>query len=74
MLSIDFKEGIIKAAPIAGAAGADVATRFAGLSMSDWFYIAVITYTIAQTAVMIFKTIKDEKRKDKQEVCTHEHT
>lgn len=66
MLSIDFKEGVIKAAPIAGAATADVATRFQGLTMSDWFYIAVIIYTIAQTVVMIFKTVRDEQRKDKE--------
>ena len=66
MLSLDFNNEIVKAAPIAGAATADVATRFQGLTMSDWFYIAVIIYTIAQTVVMIFKTVKDEQRKDKE--------
>lgn len=67
MLSIDFKEGVIKAAPIAGAAGADVAAKVAGLTLSEWFYITVIVYTIAQTLVMIFKTVREEQRKDKEE-------
>jgi len=64
-LSIDFQSGVVKYVPVAAGAGADVASRFAGLSLSDWFYVAVITYTIAQTVVLIFKTVMDEKRKNK---------
>lgn len=66
MFSIDFKEGVIRAAPIAGAAGADVAAKFGGLSLSDWFYISVTVYTVAQTFVMVFRTVRDEQRKDKE--------
>lgn len=64
-LSVDFQNGVVKYVPVAAGAGADVASRFAGLSLSDWFYVAVITYTIAQTIVLIFKTVMDEKRKSK---------
>lgn len=66
-LSIDFQNGVVKYVPVAGAATADVASRVSGLTLSDWFYVAVITYTIAQTVVLVFKTVMDEKRRNKED-------
>ncbi|MDD1013843.1 phage holin family protein [Pseudomonas rubra] len=65
-VEMDFQNGVIKYAPVAVGAGADVASRFAGLSLSDWFYVALITYTVAQTVVLVFRTIMEERRKNKE--------
>jgi len=65
-IEMDFQNGVVKYVPVAAGAGADVASRFAGLSLSDWFYVTLITYTIAQTVVMVFKTVMEEKRKSKE--------
>lgn len=64
-LEVDFTNGVVRATPIAVGAGADVASHFAGLTLSEWFYATVIVYTIAQTVVMVYKTVMDEKRKNK---------
>lgn len=61
MLQIDFKDGIIKAAPIVGAAAADGVTRIYGLTLSDWFYVAVTIYTMAQTVAVIIKALRGDK-------------
>ena len=59
MLSLDFNNEVIKAAPIAGVAGADgVARLFWGLSLNEWFYVAAIAYTVVQIGVLVYKTIK----------------
>ena len=55
-LSVDFNNGIIKSVPIVGGAGVDVMSKFYGLTLSEWFYAAVIVYTIAQTGCLIFNT------------------
>jgi len=65
-LEIDFTNGVVRAAPIAAGAGAEVASQVAGMTLSDWFYAAVILYTVVQTAVLIFKTVMDETRKNKE--------
>lgn len=65
-LELDFNNGVVKYVPVVAGAGADVASRFAGLSLSDWFYVAVITYTIAQTVTLVFKTVMEERRKNKE--------
>jgi hypothetical protein len=65
-LEIDFTNGVVRAAPIAAGAGAEVASQVAGMTLSDWFYAAIIFYTIVQTVVLIFKTVMDEKRKNKE--------
>lgn len=65
-LEIDFTNGVVRAAPIAVGAGAEVASQVAGMTLSDWFYAAVIIYTIVQTVVLVFKTVMDEKRKNKE--------
>lgn len=57
MLSIDFNNEVIKAAPIAGAVGADATLRtFWGLSMNEWFYAAAIAYTVAQILAKAVET------------------
>ncbi|MFL1495521.1 phage holin family protein, partial [Pseudomonas antarctica] len=55
-LEIDFTQGVVRATPVVAAAGADVASRFAGLTMSDWFYAAAIIYSLTQCAVLVYKT------------------
>ncbi|WP_145430292.1 phage holin family protein, partial [Staphylococcus hominis] len=54
MLSLDFNNEVIKAAPIAGVAGADgVARLFWGLSLNEWFYVAAIAYTVVQIGAKV---------------------
>lgn len=65
MLSIDFNNEVIKAAPIAAGVGADVAARFMGLTLNEWFYVAAIAYTLCQTGLTVYKTIKEQRRADK---------
>lgn len=65
MLSIDFNNEIIKAAPIAGTAAADGASRLIwGLSLNEWFYVAAIIYTFAQTFALLWRTMKGRDRKE----------
>ncbi|HGB1428956.1 TPA: type II holin [Yersinia enterocolitica] len=41
MLSLDFNNEIVKAAPIAGAVGIDgVARVFYDMTLNEWFYVA----------------------------------
>lgn len=63
MLSIDFNNEVIKAAPIAGVAGADgVARLFWGLSLNEWFYVAAIAYTVVQIGAKVVDKIIDWKK------------
>lgn len=63
MLSIDFNNEVVKAAPIAGAAAADATLRlFWGLTMNEWFYVAAIAYTVAQIGAKIVDTIIKYKK------------
>lgn len=63
MLSLDFNNEVIKAAPIAGVAGADgVARLFWGLSLNEWFYVAAIAYTVVQIGAKVVDKIIDWKR------------
>lgn len=63
MLSFDFNNEILKAAPIAGAAGVDVGARyFWGLSLNEWFYIAAIAYTVVQIGAKVIDKIIDYKK------------
>lgn len=67
MLSIDFNNEVIKAAPIAGTAAADATTRLLwGLSLNEWFYVAAIIYTFAQTFALVWRTIKGSTKKAKE--------
>lgn len=62
MISLDFNNEVIKAAPIAGVAGADgVARLFWGLSLNEWFYVAAIAYTVVQIGAKVVKTVIEWK-------------
>lgn len=62
MINIDFQKEVITASPIVGTAAADVASRyFFGLSLHEWFYVAAICYTVAQTFVVVYKAVKKPK-------------
>lgn len=63
MLNIDFNNEVLKVAPIAGAAAADATARlFWGLSLNEWFYVAAITYTVAQIGAKVVDTIVKYKQ------------
>ncbi|QOV07393.1 holin class II [Klebsiella phage Adeo] len=63
MLTLDFNNEVIKAAPIAGVAGADgVARLFWGLSLNEWFYVAAIAYTVVQIGAKVVDKIIDWKK------------
>ena len=67
MLSFDFNNDVIKAAPIAGVAGADgVARLFWGLSLNEWFYVAAIAYTVVQIGAKVVDKIIDWKKANKE--------
>ena len=67
MLSFDFNNELVKAAPIAGVAGADgVARLFWGLSLNEWFYVAAIAYTVVQIGAKVVDKIIDWKRANKE--------
>lgn len=58
VISFDFNNEVVKAAPIAGVAGADgVARLFWGLSLNEWFYVAAIAYTVVQIGAKVVDTI-----------------
>ena len=67
MLQLDFNNELIKAAPIAGVAGADgVARLFWGLSLNEWFYVAAIAYTVVQIGAKVVDKMIDWKRANKE--------
>ena len=67
MLSLDFNNEIVKAAPIAGVAGADgVARLFWGLSLNEWFYVVAIAYTVVQIGAKVVDKIIDWKKANKE--------
>ena len=58
MLSLDFNNEIVKAAPIAGAVGVDgVAHMFFGMTLNEWFYTAAILYTVVQIGAKVVDVI-----------------
>lgn len=67
MIQLDFNNEVIKAAPIAGVAGADgVARLFWGLSLNEWFYVAAIAYTVVQIGAKVVDKIIDWKKANKE--------
>jgi hypothetical protein len=67
MLSLDFNNEVLKAAPIAGVAGADgVARLFWGLSLNEWFYVAAIAYTVVQIGAKVVDKMIDWKKANKE--------
>lgn len=66
MISFDFNNEVLKAAPIAGVVGADgVARLFWGLSLNEWFYVAAIAYTVAQIGAKVVDVIIKWKKETK---------
>lgn len=66
MISFDFNNEVLKAAPIAGVAGSDVVARlFWGLSLNEWFYVAAIAYTVAQIGAKVVDVIIKWKKETK---------
>lgn len=63
---MDFNEGAVRAAPIVGAVGADTWAGLKGLPLHELFYIVTIVYTVVQLALVVYKTVKEERRKDKE--------
>ena len=57
-LELQFGDTVIRTVPVVGVAGIDAVTRFMGLTLSDWFYVAAIIYTFIQGWAVIYKTIK----------------
>ena len=67
MLSLDFNNEVVKAAPIVGTGVADGAARlFWGLSLNEWFYIAAIAYTVVQIGAKVVDKIIDWKKANKE--------
>lgn len=67
MLSLDFNNEIVKAAPIAGAVGVDATSRLIwGLSLNEWFYVAAIAYTVVQIGAKVVDKIIDWKKANKE--------
>lgn len=67
MLSLDFNNEVIKAAPIVGTGVADGAARlFWGLSLNEWFYVAAIAYTVVQIGAKVVDKVIDWKRASKE--------
>lgn len=67
MIQIDFNNGIVQATPVVGAAVTDVTARlFLGLSPSEWFYASAVLYSLVMTVIVVYRTIKEEARKDKE--------
>lgn len=68
MIKIDFNNGIVQAAPIAGTAVGDVASRLIwGMSLHEWFYVAAISYTVIQCWALVYKTLKGGRKDVRQE-------
>lgn len=62
-IEVQFGDTVIKSAPVVTAAGVDVVTRIFGLSLSDWFYVAAIGYTVIQAWAVLYKTLKNKGEK-----------
>ena len=67
MLSLDFNNEVVKAAPIVGTGVADGAARlFFGLSLNEWFYVAAIAYTVVQIGAKVVDKMLDWKKANKE--------
>ncbi|MNW05209.1 Phage holin family 6 [compost metagenome] len=43
-----------------------VGRMFLGLTPSEWFYASAVLYSLVMTVIVVYKTIKEERRKDKE--------
>lgn len=60
-LEVQFGDTVIKSVPVVGAAGLDAVTRIFGLTLSDWFYVAAIAYTVVQAWSVLYINLKKNK-------------
>lgn len=60
-LEINIGDTIIRSAPVVGAAGTEVAARYFGFTLHEWFYVASIAYIIVQGWAVIYKTLKQQE-------------
>lgn len=71
MIELDLNNNVIKAAPIAGAAGTEVAAHFMGLTLNEWFYVATIVYIFVQIGLSVYDKISTSRREDKKIEYAH---
>lgn len=65
MIQIDFNNGMVQVAPVAGTAAADAASRFFwGLTLNEWFYVTAILYSLVMTGLAIYKAVKEKPPKE----------
>lgn len=57
-LDVTIGDAVIRSAPIVGAAGTEIAARYLGLTLHEWFYVATIAYTLVQGWAVVYKTLK----------------
>ena len=62
-LEVQVGDALIRSAPIVGAAGAEVVSRYFGLTLHEWFYVATIAYTAVQVWAVIYNTLKGRTTK-----------
>ncbi len=60
-LEINIGDAFIRSAPVVGAAGTEVAARYFGFTLHEWFYVASIAYIIVQGWAVIYKTLKQQE-------------
>lgn len=65
-LEVNIGDAVIRSAPVLGAAGTELAARYFGLTLHEWFYIASIAYIIVQGWAVIYKTLKKYKEEDNE--------
>lgn len=67
MISIDFNNGVVQAAPVAGAAATDAVSRLIlGLTLNEWFYVSAIIYSLAMTFIAVYKALKEKPTDNKE--------
>lgn len=62
-LEVNIGDAVIRSAPVLGAAGTEIAARYFGLTLHEWFYVATIAYTLIQGWSVVYKTLKNYKEK-----------
>lgn len=68
MVEIGSGDTLIKFAPPAAVAGADVVSTLFGLTLSEWFYVGMIVYMV----IMAVNDYKDKRSARKIREAQHE--
>ena len=69
MIEIGSGDTLIKFAPPAAVAGADVVSTLFGLTLSEWFYVGMIIYMV----IMAVNDFKDKRSARKIREAQHKH-